>query len=352
MIKIRDLVQQLNLESFIALQRKFSNENNTLLRDCLLLFRNELFSEEKMAELLSLNNSLFFDIKQNLRREIYDLLNINQEEQKSKLLFKMLFLSSRPSNFFSSEENFVLINLLQDLINNKLEYEASPLFEKLAQLNRNSESYEEYYNLFRTHFNIRQSTQRCLSLFMHLNGKLGEYNEEPCIEYIKQIDRTFLEIKNIHTFNENNLTVCIRNASLLLISIFCSDSKYAFTRTTSLLSTLVMTNEQINNLPESIERFYLEQILFFCAVKLNQDNITNDASQYLISKLTSQKIKSVHYNFNFPKDLAKQLLSLNAEERSGAVIIDIKKHRMESNNVVNRSTYYTAKNLYKTSAHN
>tara|TARA_R110002049_G_scaffold227347_8_gene399519 strand:- start:177 stop:1091 length:915 start_codon:yes stop_codon:yes gene_type:complete len=302
-----------------------------------------------MTNLLSLNSISFYDLKQKLRREIYEELNINQEESKSKLLFKMLFLSSRPSNFFSSEENFILINLLQDLISNRMEYEAAPLFEKLAQLNRDSDSYDEYYNLFRKHFNIKQSTQRCLSLFMHLNGKIGEYNDDPCIEYIKQIDRTFLEIKNIQNFNDNPITSILINLSLTLITLFCKDSKYAFTKNKALLSTFLAAYNKINNLPQGIERFYLENITFYCSVQLNHLSIKDIDTAYIIEKICSQKVRSVHYNFNFSKEIAEKLIHINIEENKGAIIIDFKQHRSVFNNK-EKTPMYNSKNLYKTTA--
>lgn len=334
MIKIRDIVQQLNLESYIELNEKFRANKNSSLSDCLILYREKLYTEEKMASLLLLDNSAFFDLKQNLRREIYSLLKIKQEEHKSSLVFKMLYFSSRPSESFSSEENFMLINLLQELIANRLEYLAAPLFEKLAQLNRNSDTYEEYYNLFRTHFNMMQSSYRSLNLFMHLNSKIGEFTESPCIEFINQIDKTFLEIKNIHKFNENGLTTCLANTSLILISLFCKDSKYAFTRNTSLLATFKQMSEQIENLPESIERFYLENILYFCSIKLKQGYIRNEAIDHILMKVTSQKISSLYYNFNFPSSIAKELITTNLLENIGGKVIDIKKHRTYPTNVL------------------
>jgi hypothetical protein len=327
MIKTRDLVRQLNLESYVALQRKFITENQTLLKEALILFRNELYTEAKMSSFLNLSAEVFFDVKQGLRREIYHFLKIDQEEKRCKLLFKINYLATRPSNHYSSEENFTLISCLQELIEYRMEYEAAPLFEKLAQLNRDTESYNEYYSLFRKHFNIKQSTQRGLSLLMHLNSKLAEFHEEKCMIYVNQIDKTFLEIKNIQTFNDNNLTNCITNISLLLISLFCEDSKYSFTRNQSLNATFLKANDQVEELPTSIERFYLRNILFFCAAQLKFRQLHNMESKEKVEDTLNEIPTSLHYNFNFPKLIAKKLLATVKVKKEEPKVIDIKQYR-------------------------
>ncbi|MDB9775536.1 hypothetical protein OAB47_04810 [Vicingaceae bacterium] len=130
---------------------------------------------------------------------------------------------------------------------------------------------------------------------------LGEYYHSNCVEQIHQINKTFLEIKNIHTFNENNLTACLWNMSLIIISLFCKESKYAFTRDLSLYEALKFTKYKIDKLPESIERFYLGNLLYYSSRKLNRSYILDDSTFEIINQIIRQKKNKTYFDFNLPK---------------------------------------------------
>jgi len=339
MIKLRDIIQQLSLEYYVALNKKLIKNHKQKLCNCLVLFRTKLYTEEKMKQLLSLDNLAFVALKQNLKKEIYQILKINFEEYKSELIFKISKVSAKSNKNFTSNDSFELISLLQKLIDNNLEYEATPLFKKLAQLNQDSDIYEEYYNLYRTHFNIHQSTNRCITLFNSLNKHLGEYHHSNCVEQIHQINKTFLEIKNIHTFNENNLTTCLWNMSLIIISLFCKESKYAFTRDLSLYEALKFTKYKIDKLPESIERFYLGNLLYYSSRKLNRSYMLDDSTFEIINQIIRQKKNKTYFDFNFPKAISTNLISTNTNQQPGTMIIDFKKYRTNPKNIFKNSLF-------------
>ena len=95
MIKLRDIIQQLSLEYYVALNKTLIKNQKQKLCNCLVLFRTKLYTEEKMKQLLSLDNLAFVALKQNLKKEIYQILNINFEEYKSELIFKISKVSAK-----------------------------------------------------------------------------------------------------------------------------------------------------------------------------------------------------------------------------------------------------------------
>ena len=347
MIKIRDLVRQLNTEDYNALVDSFEDSNNILLKGIIELYRDHIYSDEKMAEVLQINSYLYSELKRSLKRKIYALYDIDCNEIKHNLLNRVSYLSTRPSNFNCEEENLILHSLLNDLNKFNLDYYAASIYEKLTQLNRNNDKYEDYYKLYRSHYNIKQSNERCLTLFMHLNSKIGEFNQDPCNEFKAQIDRTLLELKNIFTYNKNGYTSSIYHLSILLVSAFLPESKYAFTSKETIETSYLTTSELIQQLPAGAEQFYLNNILALTGMKFLLEKITPNYEAAFISQINTAK-HEVYYNLNFPTNIADDLITsyqqryLNNQSftPSKGLVISLQENLIKTKNAIN----YFAKN--------
>lgn len=345
MIKIRNLVRQLNTEDYNSLVVNFEDSNNILLKGIIELYRNHIYSDEKMAEVLQINSYLYLELKRSLKRKIYALYEIDCNEIKHSLLNRVSYLSTRPSNFNCEEENLILHSLLNDLNKFNLDYFAAPIYEKLTQLNRNNEKYEEYYKLYRSHYNIKQSNERCLTLFMHLNSKIGEYHQDPCAEYKSQIDRTLLELKNIFTYNQNGYTSSIYHLAILLSSAFLPESKYALASAEAIKNSYLTTNELIQQLPAGAEQFYLNNILALSGMKfLLENNNPTFETAFILQINTAKHV--VYYNLNFPTDIAEDLTTSYQERYlnnqsftpSKGLVISLQENLIKTKNAIN---YFT-----------
>jgi len=313
MIKIRDLVRQLNTEDYNSLVVSFEESNNTLLSGIIELYRNHFYSDEKMAESLQINAYLYSELQRSLKRKIYALYEIDTNDIKFSLLNRVSYLSTRPSNFNCEEENLILHSLLNDLNKNNLDYYAASIYEKLTQLNRSSSKYEEYYKLYRSHYNIKQSNERALNLFMHLNAKIGEYVDEPCTVYKNQVERTLLELKNIFTYNKNVYTDSLYQLAVLQISTFVTESKSRIQSISEIKNTFLQCSNLINQLPAGAEQFYMNNILAMCGIQLLLDNKNEELFETaFFNQINSAKHKP-YYNLNFPESISIKLIAFYEE---------------------------------------
>lgn len=308
MIRLRNLVQQLSSENYEQLLSEFKASNNKLLVGILTHYRTKLYSDDKMAEEFRISKSLFIELKRSLRRKIYNLFQIDCNDVKYNLLNRVSYLSTRPSNFNTDEENLILLTLVDNLKKQGLEYAAADVYEKLTQLNRDNGKYEYFYRLYRMHYNIKQSNERCLTLFMHLNGKIGEYTEDKCKEYLSQIDRTFLEIKHIHTYNKNLFTEAVYNMSLLGMSLLVPDSRFSPVKNNAVEDTYINTLKSLSLLPAGSEQFYFHNIVKILSVKMQDLVLQSSEITNLCYNLGREVAQTGFYNFNFSKSIEKEVV--------------------------------------------
>ena len=312
-------MQQLVVEN--DLQSKVAYNSSTLS-----VFSSMLFGESKKEILAScaLDQNNYPKKERPIFQAILDFYGLKAENSKDQFL-SVVYFAIHEEQY---ESRVKKVKRLEDLFHQmkryELEQESAPLLEELEKSSVGTPLHTVYEHLYNKYHNMEVNNTKAYIAFEKLNVKISDFLGDNVKDYkIRDLIKGYKEIRSIHNENENRVSECILNTTMLLLANYCGQTQLLNENKWTLSNLFETCKTQIENLPFSVERMFMKNIfdmslkrvvlrssfeintLAFQRLKLNESKVEiHNFGLQIKEKHQSKRIsKSEHLINNFVRSI-------------------------------------------------
>jgi hypothetical protein len=197
MIKFKSVVQQLKEDEYNNLCKQFIETKADKYLRLLKLYRENVYSDEEIQELLSVNTSAYYTLKSRLFDKIQDFLTNNMSTPVIDLLVKVANIPTLIYDTHRDTAVAILTRLESELQSYDMPYELSNVYSALKKLHLHSPKYFEYTQAFNRHLAYTVALDKAEDLLNNFMRTLGEYDVSRLKTHIPYLTLIKQEIKNV-----------------------------------------------------------------------------------------------------------------------------------------------------------
>lgn len=299
MLPVSTLLNQLTTKQQLAvetdLQSKVAYNSSSLS-----VFSSMLMGESKKEILAScvLDNNNYPKKERPIYQAILDFYGLKAESSRDQFLADVYFAIHEEKFESKAKKVKRLEGLFHQMKRYELEQESAELLQELEKCSIGTPLHAVYDHLYNKYNEIEINNNKAYTAFDKLNTKVSDYLGENLKDYtIKDLVSGYKEIRNIHNNNENRVSECIVNSTMLLLANHCGQTQLLNENKWTLSELFETCKAQIETLPFSIERMFLKNIFdnsLKQAVLKNSFKVTTLAFQRL--QVSDSNIEP--YNFD------------------------------------------------------
>jgi hypothetical protein len=162
-------------DSFAALSAQLKETKADKFHTLLIHFKENLLSDEEIAQKLKVNSNAYYTLKSRLYNKIQEFLTSNLSGPKADLLKSV---ANIPNLIFDTPRDTamaVLDKLEKDLVEYDMPYELTNVYNALKKLHIHSPKYYEYSQLYNKHVAYTIALDKAEDLIANFSKILGEY---------------------------------------------------------------------------------------------------------------------------------------------------------------------------------
>ncbi|MFT6165555.1 MAG: hypothetical protein ACJASF_000234 [Vicingaceae bacterium] len=312
-------MQQLVVEN--DLQSKVAYNSSTLS-----VYSSMLLGESRKEILASctLDQNNYPKKERPIIQAILDFYGLKAENSKDQFLSVVYFAIHEEQYVSRVQKVKRLEDLFHQMKRYELEQESALLLQELEKSSVGTPLHAVYEHLFNKYHEMEINNTKAYIAFEKLNLKISEFLGENMKDYkIRDLIKGYKEIRSIHNDNENRVSECILNTSMLLLANYCGQTQLLNENKWTLSQLFETCKSQIENLPFSVERMFMKNIfdmslkhavlqnsfeintLAFQRLKINVSKVDiHNFSLHIEEKHQSKRIsKSEHLINNFVRSM-------------------------------------------------
>ncbi len=262
MLSVSTLLNQLTTMQQLAvetdLQSKVAYNSSTLS-----VFSSMLFGESKKEILEScvLDNNNYPKKERPIFQAILDFYGLKAESSRDQFLADVYFAIHEEKYESKAKKVTRLEGLFHQMKRYELEQESAELLNELEKSSIGTPLHAVYDHLYNKYNEIEINNNKAYTAFEKLNSKISDFLGENLKDYtIKDLVAGYKEIRNIHLENENRVSACILNTSMLVLANHCGQTQLLNENKWTLSELFETCKAQIETLPFSIERMFMKNI--------------------------------------------------------------------------------------------
>lgn len=305
MLTVSTLLNQLNTRQQLAietdLQSKVAYNSSSLS-----VFSSMLFGESKSEILAScvLDNNNYPRKERPIFQAIIDFYGLKADNSRDQFWADVYFAIHEETYESRVQKVKRLENLFHQMKRFELEEDSAELLNELEKLSIGTPLHTVYEHLFIKYNEIEINNRKAYLAFENLNVKLSDYLDLNAKEHtLQDLIQAFKQIRTIHHSNENRISECILNTSMLLLANYCGQTQLLKENKWTLNALFATCKTQIEKLPFGVERFFMKNIFdsnLKFALLNNSIEVTNLAFQRLS---VNESSKGIH---NFGLEIREQ----------------------------------------------
>ena len=251
-------MQQLTVEREI--QKQVAYDSKVLLVfNCMMLGQNK----KEMIEECMLNVRNYPKHERPVLNTLQNLFELKPLDARDQMFTNNFHIIHEKEYRNTAEKMKALEDLFHDMKRNKLEQESAPILEELTAISKGTPLYTVYNHLYRKYNTINENNQLTYEAFERLCNKMSSVLNDDCGEAIstKSLIAEYKTIRKLHEKTPNRTAECIMNLAMALLAVYCNQTQLLIEKQWSLDNLIKESNRLVHELPFSIERYYLKNIV-------------------------------------------------------------------------------------------
>ena len=295
MLPLTSLVNQLTTMQQLAVERDLQSKvayNSSTLS----VYSSMLLGESKNDILAncSLDNSNYPKRERPIYQAILDFYGLKAESAKDQLLSDVYFAIHEEAYDKNSTKVRKLEELFHQLKRANLEQESAELLLELTNCSKASPLHTVYKHLYDKYHAIELNNNLAYQAFERLNIQLSIFLDENLKNYsVRDLIKTYKEIRSIHLKNDNRISESILNVSMLLLTNYCGQTQLLNENKWDLNNLLEICKVQIENLPFGVERMFIQNTF---------DNTLKNAIQEEKLEISTLSLRRLELTTNHPSN--------------------------------------------------
>jgi hypothetical protein len=315
MKSVKEILLTMPEQHIVAVREQLSIDKsfNKFTLDIFDAFYKDV-SENTIQSELNLSNVSFKVFERVIERGIIDFYGIENKSIKDMLfssIFYSLYGSKNKNNIEKTKE---LEELFHSMKQFNVEQEAYPILLKLYELNIDTRLEAVYKHLSEKYLSVSEKNEIISNQFSSFNKILAIYINNHS-EDSKDLIVAYKKIRSTYQKHPNNTTRTYYNLSKLTCVVFTGKTEILNDGDLQLGLLLDAVKSDIENLPLSIDRFYLSNIFSHVYTKhlINVDK--PELSIHVLKKKTIISLFEAN-NFFFPNHITNNIYEKYLENES------------------------------------
>ncbi len=223
MLKLKEIIRQLNNDSFGAIEQELVKTKARNFHFLLTSYRNQSKSDEIICKELEITTNAFYALKSRLLDKIQDhLASVNHFEKED--IIKELSKLQEICCFDPRETaNIKLQRIEQDLIRNGMHHELLIVYSALKKINQYTTKFYTYSQLYNKQVAYSLSVEKAEETIGQYAKFLGEYILSGNSAHLDTLQFITKEIDNIYEMNPSKPVQLIKNIIHLQHRLFCKN---------------------------------------------------------------------------------------------------------------------------------
>lgn len=223
MIKLKEIIQQLDSHSFDKMIGQFSNTKAKNYLYLLNSYRSKDVNDLQIMEKLDINNNAFYVLKSRLFDKIQETITEEVNINKSEIFEQLSELSQLYANSTREIAEAKLIKLEKDLLKLEMHYELVLVYSYLKRIHTYSEKYFHYSQLYNKQVANTLSNEKALDLLGEFNRKLCQYVFSRSDQFLQELMFLRKEIDNYNLLSPSKQIELIKNIIEIQLKVICKD---------------------------------------------------------------------------------------------------------------------------------
>jgi len=230
---------------------------------------------------------------------ILDFYKLKPSSSRDQVLSDVYYAIHEEAYESNAKKAKRLEGLFHQMKRYEMEQESAPLLNALMQASEGTPLHTVYEHLYNKYCNMEANNLIAYATFEKLNTKVSDFiGNNSKGHSVRNLISEFKKIRAIHRKNENRVSECIVNTSMLMLAIHCEQSQLLRESKWTVSELFETCKSQIENLPFGVERMFFKNI-FDMTLKhaLKQDTFTVNTLAFQRLKLDDNNTKM--HNFGF-----------------------------------------------------
>ena len=286
--------QQLIIAS--AIKAKVAHNSATLHLFQSMLSGN---SENQISNSYNLCPNDYAKIERPILQVILDFYGMKPENARDQFLSDVYYAIQEEAYESNAKKVKRLEELFHQMKRYELEQESANLLKALEQSSVGTPLHTVYEHLCNKYRDIEANNLKAYVTFQKLNAKISDFlGDNSKGHSIRNLISEFKKIRAIHRKNENRVSECIMNTSMLLLASYCKQTQLLNENKWTLSDLFETCKNQIEILPFGVERMFLKNIFDMSLKQALLEN-TFEINTRAFQRLSVNESKLEMHNFGF-----------------------------------------------------
>ncbi|NQY10305.1 MAG: hypothetical protein HRT71_12435 [Flavobacteriales bacterium] len=175
MIKLRNIISQLNVEDFEAFGDQLLDNKADKYNRLLVFYREDYLTDDEVSKELNVSSNAYYTIKSRLFQKVQNFLLEKLDGPKVDLLRKVANIPSLMFGLQKSTAVAILLKLEKELLEFDMPNELATVYNALKKINLHSSKYYHYTQLYNKHIAYTIAFDKVESLLSDFHKHLGDY---------------------------------------------------------------------------------------------------------------------------------------------------------------------------------
>ena len=235
MIKLKEVIRQLNNNKYQEIENKLIENKSDKLLFLLRTYKEDILTESAIMKKARISSQSFYVLKSRLNDRIKESLSPNLYEDREKTFKLILQLPDLCYNSPRETTITYLLKLEKELLKHDMNNELLIVYNTLKKIHLNSNKYFHYSQLYNKQISFNLSIEKAEEILGNFCRVLQQFEFSKSEKFIEQLEFLKLEINNINQIYNSIQIQLINNFIELHFQILITKNRSLALNTEELL---------------------------------------------------------------------------------------------------------------------
>ena len=220
MSKLKSIIVQLQPDEFEGVRKQLERTGADKFLKLFIYFRENNYRDDKIKELLKVNDSAYYTLKSRLLDKVQDFLSNRFSVNSTDVLHKVEDIPDLLYTMNRRKAITILHKLEQDIQVHDSPYKLASVYDALKKLHMHTPKYYEYTQLYNRHIAYTIAMDKAGDLLMEFFKKLADWHfnrDETTLQVLSLLQQELYHVGKLYESHHMAMYRCIMDVAYMLI---------------------------------------------------------------------------------------------------------------------------------------